>query len=59
MPIAILAVICSPNTSIPMNMAVSGSNAPSTAVDEGPINFIDTVSVSRESIVGINANAIG
>ena len=57
-PVAVFVVICSLKNSIPTSNDVKGSSAPSIAVVVEPINFIATVRVSSEIIVGNTARQI-
>lgn len=52
MPTIILGVSCSWNTTTPKNIAVIGSNAPSTAAAVEPIILIDIVMAIRDTMVG-------
>src|SRR5574344_669684 len=52
MPKVILGVITSPNTNIPINKAVTGSNAPRMAVGVEPIYWIALVVQTKEIAVG-------
>ena len=51
-------VNCSWKNKIPKNIAVNGSNAPKIAVLVEPMSWIAIVIVSKEIIVGNNANPI-
>ena len=55
-PATMLEVSGSPNTAVPMNIAVSGSNTPSTEVLVAPILLVDRDRESREIIVGTRAS---
>lgn len=54
-PVVFLKVKCSENNKIPKKIAVNGSSAPKIAVFVEPINFMASVIVSNEIIVGITA----
>ena len=54
-PIVLNNDTCSPNTSTPTIIAVSGSSAPIIEVFVAPISFIATLTVSMATIVGITA----